>query len=143
MRNKLIGVIASVSIFSVSMFVSAQADPAWPWDKFEDPKLLRVHFVCDVNTSEYKSYLNSPHTFTGMTIKIKGGMYYMYSPNPNSMSPVVYSYIEKKPGRFFEVTQSERDEAIRVAAPQLYQAMSGSSTLGCTIILDGSQRDSK
>ncbi|MDP2598812.1 MAG: hypothetical protein Q8P49_03215 [Candidatus Liptonbacteria bacterium] len=143
MNKKLIRMIAVAIMLCMPLLASAQADPAWPWDKFEDQKLLTVHIVCDAGTSEYKSYLNTPHTFTGMTIKVKGGMYYMYSPNPNSMSPIVYSYIEKEPARFFEVTRSERDQAIGVAAPQLYGAISSGSMTGCTVILDGSQRKSE
>lgn len=133
--------MAFIAMQSMSLFASAQSDPDWPWAKFEDPKLLTVHFVCDAGTSEYKSYLDTPHTFTGITIKVKGGMYYLYSPNPNSMSPVVYSYAEKAPRQYYEVTRSERDQVLRVAAPQLYQAMRGSKD-GCTIILGGSQRKS-
>ena len=142
MVKKLLRVTAVVAMLSAPLLAVAQSDPAWPWVKFEDPKLLTVHLVCDGGTSEYKSYLNTPHTFTGMTIKVKGHMYYMYSPNPNSMSPMVYSYEEKQPARFFEVTRSERDDTLRVAAPQLWQAMSHGPSAGCNVILNGSQKKS-
>ncbi len=142
MNKTLISVLAGVAIAGAWSCASAQVDPSWALRNFEDPKLLTVHIRCDAGTSEYKSYLDTPHTFTGITIKWKGGMFYVYSPNPNSMSPTTYTYT-KSGGRHNEVARQERDQILKAEAPQLYEAMSSGASSRCTIIRDGSQRKSE
>jgi len=144
MHKKLVGMLAGVAMAGAWSYASAQADPTWAWRNFEDPKLLTVHFTCDAGTSEFKSYMDTPQTFTGITIKWKGGTFFVYSPNPDSMSPITYTYVKKVGGLLrSEVARHERDRIIRAEAPQLYEAMSAGSTESCKIILDGSQRKSK
>jgi len=144
MNKKLISVIAAVAILGVSLFVAAQ-NASTPWEhNFENPKHLTVHFNCDMGTSEYKSYLNVPHTYTGITMKFRGGVFYVYSPNPDSMSPITFSYLKKNWGPLHEVSQGERDAILQVEAPQLYKTMStGEDIKGCTMFLDGTEKDKK
>lgn len=141
MHKKLVGVLVGVAMAGMWTCGAAQANPTWAWRNFEDPKLLTVHFTCDAGTSEFKSYMDTPQTFTGITIKWKGGTFFVYSPNPNSMSPITYTYVKKVGGLVrSEVTRHERDQTLMAEAPQLYEAMSTGSTESCMIILDGSQR---
>lgn len=145
MVSKSLCVIALVGVLGVSSFACSTNNntlSTLPWAQdFEKPELLTVHFRCGQESSEYKSYLDTPQTFTGITMKFKGGTFYVYSSNPNSMSPITESVLKSDDGKLHKVSQDERDRTLANKAPLLYKVMQTGSAEACTILLDGTEKD--
>ncbi|OGZ95235.1 MAG: hypothetical protein A3A28_00585 [Candidatus Sungbacteria bacterium RIFCSPLOWO2_01_FULL_47_32] len=139
--RRIVLLVAGMSLSACGANANSSAMP-WGQD-FEKPELLTVHFRCDEESSEYKSYMNNPRTFTGITIKFKGGVYYVYSPNPNSVSPASSSFLKKDGENPEKVSREGRDLVLESQAPKLFAAMSTGYVGSCIILLNGSERGEK
>jgi len=60
-------------------------------------------------------------SYWGLTISINNEVrYYIFSPNPDSMSPITLSFLKDNDGKLRKVTSAERDKQLRIDAPNLY-----------------------
>ena len=114
--------------------VSAQNPNPYPWgpDFEKDGKLLGVT-TCDTGATQFKSY-DGPtieresvgikyktKLYTGMTISVKGKvLYYIFSPNPSSMSPITFSFRRGDDGKLTEISEGNRDSNLKRETPNLY-----------------------
>ena len=127
-------------IFSVLVFVvisgiaSAQNTSPYPWGPdFQKKGKLLGTTTCDVGSTQFKSY-DGPTVekteagfkyktklYTGMTISVKGKvLYYIFSPNPNSMSPITFSFRRSNDGKLIEISQENRDNNLKKETPNLF-----------------------
>lgn len=112
----------------------------FPWgiDFVNEGRLIGVT-KCDKGATEFKSYVGEmgcdqeTPSYRGMTVSINGAVrYYIFSPNPNSMSPIVMNFEKSEDGNLREVSSKKRDEVIKAEAPNLYALFVGEENDGET-----------
>lgn len=96
----------------------------YPWGPdFMNEGTLGQITTCDGGATEYRSYDRDDDndSYWGATISINGEVrYYIFSPNPYSMSPITFSFVKDEGGKLREITQDARDKLLRLNAPNLY-----------------------
>jgi len=115
--------ISAVALLvAASFFSPVFAQTKLPWgENFEKEEFFVGTIWCDARQTAYRVYKGTDIAFTGITISIKGVMrFYVYSPNPDSMSPITFSYSKERDGSYREVSQGERNGLLSIEAPNLY-----------------------
>ena len=99
----------------------------YPWgpDFVKEGTLVGIT-TCDSGATKFSSY-NGPNReggvglYRGMIITIRDEVRcYIFSPNPNSMSPITSSFMRDEDGKLSNVTSDERDKLLKVEAPNLF-----------------------
>jgi len=85
--------------------------------------VLTLTRTCDSGATKFHSYDINDRGYPGlgMTIVINNKIrYYIYSPNPNSMSPITWTFAVGGDGSLEEISRHERDANLKTEAPNLY-----------------------
>ena len=107
----------------------ANAQGPRPWGPdFEKEGILLGTAVCDSGKAAFRTYEdpkkdkdNGVGSYLGMTISIDGVVrYYMFVPNPDSMSPVVLLFRKLNEGGFESISSKALDDRLVQEAPNLY-----------------------
>jgi len=123
-------VLALALSFSPTIFATGDL----PWGKnFEKPELLVGTLWCDARQTAFATYQGSRSSkvrremeFTGLTISISGKTkFHIYSPNPDSMSPITFSFFKDDNGSYKEISRGERDQRLSKEAPNLHAMFYG------------------
>lgn len=126
-------VLVAVAL-ALSFPLTTFATEKFPWgENFEKPELLAGTLWCDARQTAFATYLGAVRSpdgrdneFVGITISIKGKTkFYIYSPNPDSMSPMTFSFSKSDDGSYKEISRGERDRLLSMEAPNLYAEFFG------------------
>ena len=94
-------------------------------DLERDGELVKI-LTCDKDVTQFKEYKEKDNEggvgpSLVMTIAIKNVLrYYVFSPNPNSMSPITFSYAKNFNGKFRKISEGDRDANLSREAPNLF-----------------------
>lgn len=130
-------ILGLVAVVGAAIAISVQIIPPWGHE-FEKEELLTFVMRCDAGKAIFKEYrgirgknLLEKQSFTGMTISINGNTkYYVYSPNPDSMSPITWSFT-KNYGVYSAISMEERDSRVSKEAPNMGALLTGHDGHDC------------
>ncbi len=142
--TKLVTSILVLFVFTASSLVIAQDKDPYPWGPdFEKIDQLVSALSCDANKTLFKTYEGptiekqsgyTKYTYTGITISVRGEvLYYIFSPNPDSLSPIMLSFRRENNRELKEISESERNARLKQEAPNLLAEMNGKRS-DCKII---------
>ena len=93
---------------------------------FVSEGILRGTSTCDSGATKFSSYHHVASRGRGMTIAVNGKVrYYIFSPNPDSMSPITWTFAVETSGGLKDISRQERDENLRTEAPNLHAIFFG------------------
>lgn len=76
--------------------------------------------TCDSGATKFSSYDVGDRGW-GMTIAIDDKIrYYIFSPNPDSMSPITWTLVADASGNLKRISMQERNSNLKTEAPNLY-----------------------
>jgi len=114
----LIGFLGLVSPVFAGSFLVEERIP-----DYVNEGTLTLTRTCDSGATQFHSYDINDRGYLGwgMTIVVNDKIrYYIYSPNPNSMSPITWTFAVGGDGSLEEISRQERDANLKTETPNLY-----------------------
>ncbi len=144
----LISCTADATEKIVPTTVSAQGTSPYPWgsENFEkDGQLIEV-ITCDAGKTKFRTYEGPTiekqfgeikykiKSYTGITISVNDKvLYYIFSPNPSSMSPMTFSYRKDSGGKLIELSMDDRNIRLKKEAPNLGHVLNEGKKGDCQV----------
>lgn len=125
------------------IIVIASRNNSHPWgEDFENKGKFLGTTYCDAGSTQFKAYDGptverqgagfkyTTKLYTGMTITVNAitlprVLYYIYSPNPDSISAVTFTFKKNYFGRLKEISQEDRDNNLKKETPNLWALLEG------------------
>jgi hypothetical protein len=118
MKSPIYGLFATIGLIWSSTAFAGELVEGVP--NFVSEGTLVGTSTCDSGATVFSSY-NVDNGGRGITITVNNNiLYYIFSPNPDSMSPITWTFTVDDSGNLIGIPGQERDENLKTEAPQLH-----------------------